>query len=189
MKKLIFLGGIIFTFFLISCEPVKIVSAKYNGTDVIPLPCGYMKMIAFTINNRHYNLLFNYVFSDTIIFRPSTHTIRRGIVISLYPYVPNSKNHGTTDYILYGDSIMLFTGFQSSRMDVAVSDTFFVHISGFFDKKNNPILIKPIEYYIEDEVKYIPFRDKGRDYISSKKKIDRKNGYLIFDDGSYRTYR
>jgi len=53
---------------------------------------------------------------------------------------------------------------------------------------------KPSDFFgslslIEDEVNFNPFRDGGRDYVSSKKKADEKRGYLIFDDGSHRTYR
>ena len=188
MNKLIFYCGVFgFMLFLVSCEPVKIVSAKYNGSDVIPFPCGNMKMIAVTRDNHNYELLFSYLFADTIIFRPDIYTIRKGIIISQYSYVPNSKYN--EENILYGDNIMRITGFHSSRMNVAKSDTFSIHISGFFDKRNNPLFLDPIEYYIEDEVNYNPFRDGGRDYVSSKKKIDGKKGYLIFDDGSYRIYR
>lgn len=183
-----FCGGIGIMFFLISCEPVRIVSAKYNGSEIIPFPCGNVKMIALTRDNLNYDLLFNYVFADTVIFKPDIYTFRKGSIISKYSYEPNSKYYN--EYILHGDSVVRITGFSCSRWDVAIPDTLSVHISGFFDKRNNPILLDPIEYYIEDVVNYNPFRDKGgRDYISSKKKIDKKKGYLIFDDGSYRAYR
>jgi len=172
--------------FLVSCEPVKIVSAKYNGSDVIPFPYGNMKMIAVTTNNRNFDILFNYLFADTIIFRPDIYTVRKDTIISKFWYVPYSNND---EYFLYGDDIMRISMFRCSRVDVAVSDTLFIHVSGFFDKRNNPLIFGPIEYYIEDEVNYNPFRDGVRDYVSSKKKIDGKNGYIIFDDGSKRTYR
>jgi len=186
MNKLILLGWISIIFLLISCEPVKIVSAKYNGSDAIPFPYGNMKMIAVTTNNRNFDILFNYLFADTIIFRPDIYTVLRDTVISKFWHVPYSNND---EYFLHGDDIMRISMFRCPRVEVAVSDTFFIQISGFFDKRNNPLLIDPIEYYIEDEVNYNPFRDGERDYVSSKKKIDEKKGYIIFDDGSKRTYR
>jgi len=81
--------------------------------------------------------------------------------------------------------------FSSPRHKAIIPDTFFVHISGFFDKNNNPIFLDPIVYYYEDMVEYFPFRDGGRVYVSSKNKvkIDFKSGYLIiFDNGQCRKY-
>jgi len=191
INKLICCLGIGLLFILISCEPVRIVSAKYNGSEVIPFSCGNMRVIALTRSNTNYELLFNYVFADTIIFKDSIHTTtRKGEIITQYPYVPDNVKikFDFKEYILFGDGIMRITGFNSPRNNIAIPDTLYVHISRFFDKNGNPILLDPIEYYIEDVVNFNPFRDKGRDYVSSKKKIDRKRGILIFDDGSYRTY-
>lgn len=57
MCKIKYFLGIGFLIFLISCKPVKrfsekiagkpvkIVSAKYNGSDIIHFPCGNIKII------------------------------------------------------------------------------------------------------------------------------------------------
>jgi len=197
MNKLVLWVGIGFIFFLISCKPVRIVSAKYNGSDVIPFPYGNMRIIAHTRNNTVYSLWFNYFFTDTIIFRPNIITTHRGSVISHYSHELFPKVSDFREQVLYGDSVLrIWHVFGLYRtidrvIEASIPDTFFVHISGFYDKRNNPIPLDPIEYYIEDIVNYNPFRDGSRDHVSSKRKIeiDFRRGYLlVFDNGQYRRY-
>ena len=193
MNKLIWFWGVLgFMLFLTSCAPVRIVSAKYNGSDIIPFHCGHMRVIAYVTSKYHYGVWFNYFFSDTVIFRPDIQTIHKDTVISHHSQEMLPQNPDYMEHILFGDSVMeIRSTFYSPRQKTAVPDIFSVHISGFFDKRNNPILLNPIEYYIENEVNYNPFRDGGRPYVSSNKKvkIDFKNGYLIiYDNGQCRSY-
>ena len=180
MKKMIILWVSNILLVFTSCEPVKIVSVKCNDANVISFPQGEAKIVGYCVDNRRHEMLFLYSFRDTIFFRPDIYTLRYDSVFHRRPFVPDCPYNGK-EHIMHGDSLLDVVLFSTCRMCVNKSDTFSVYVNGFFDKNNVPIEIQPITYSIDDEVKYNPFRDGYRAYVSSNKKInaDNKKKYLI----------